>query len=658
MRSISADLLAAQKAPTGVPYVTASVDALMGAARRYDFTVLDDTAQAPSRHDACQPADGSLTRVRIGAGTINQQRIANPATGPYGTWSALVAGMGARVACSARGTRVLIVYTDAANTAIRYRESTNSGQTFSADALLVSPAAGLIKDLACAYKNTAGDFAVGWVNAANNVQLVKRTAGVVGGVATWPHAVADANGLAMTYGADYDMVLTGNEQTTSRATVWTLQYGDGGDNPVGTWGSLKIQVQGEGAQTSFGSPFLTVTDAYRMTFVEAPLYSGGTSRIFRSLKVGAFFDFGVGAYAWRTPSPMEHQHAEGMALAANQSAGTTDYIYETTLDLLQRAPRSIAPLDLTERIIAVRVEETSESMRGHLDLDNSDGGLAGPPAPIQLGNECDVRFGYYTAAGNATSRLPALYIAGWTHRRRGGRSILRLHLESGWDMLARSSQRTQLTSTADSYAAVLNRVCNRAGLELVNTGASARLTTTNPIFTIIPGEDGRTTVRRALSFLADRIRMRELGKVVVTEPLVADAVDYDFSTTHAINELDAHGEAAPVSWAMAFAGGSFGEAIDPATVEHLLAPFETVRDVSSASNAAATAVAHLRQRKLGEACGRIVCPPIVGLELYDVLQYQDPLVDAAAVVRRCMGIIWRYDRERAIYDQEITLGPR
>jgi hypothetical protein len=148
--------------------------------------------------------------------------------------------------------------------------------------------------------------------------------------------------------------------------------------------------------------------------------------------------------------------------------------------------------------------------------------------------------------------------------------------------------------------------------------------------------------------------------MIITEPLVADAADYDFTTTHAINELDAHGEAAPASWALAFAGASFGEAIDAATVEHLLAPFVPVRDVTSASNAAATATAvvHLRQRKLSEACGRIVCPPIVGLELYDVLQYSDPLVDAAAVLRRAMGIIWRYDRERAIYDQEIALGPR
>jgi hypothetical protein len=67
-------------------------------------------------------------------------------------------------------------------------------------------------------------------------------------------------------------------------------------------------------------------------------------------------------------------------------------------------------------------------------------------------------------------------------------------------------------------------------------------------------------------------------------------------------------------------------------------------------------VAHQRQRALDERAGELVCPPICGLELLDVLTISDPLVSASAQTRRVAGITWRLERPRQVYEQRIALG--
>ncbi len=63
------------------------------------------------------------------------------------------------------------------------------------------------------------------------------------------------NGVAMTYGFDYDIVLTGTEATTLKPYVWTIVYGDGNDAPLGTWGTRYAQVASEyAAEASFTNP--------------------------------------------------------------------------------------------------------------------------------------------------------------------------------------------------------------------------------------------------------------------------------------------------------------------------------------------------------------------------------------------------------------------
>jgi hypothetical protein len=51
-------------------------------------------------------------------------------------------------------------------------------------------------------------------------------------------------------------------------------------------------------------------------------------------------------------------------------------------------------------------------------------------------------------------------------------------------------------------------------------------------------------------------------------------------------------------------------------------------------------------------------PPHVGLELLDVVDLDDEHLALSGELRRVTGIRWRYDRQRALYEQEIAIGPR
>ena len=179
-----------------------------------------------------------------------------------------------------------------------------------------------------------------------------------------------------------------------------------------------------------------------------------------------------------------------------------------------------------------------------------------------------------------------------------------------------------------------------------------------PKFTIAPDTTGLDSARRALAYLADRIRMRTIAGATITEPLASAASDYTFGVAHPLREVALVAEPPGVSEAQALGAGAFGEAIDFANAGISLGARDEQRDLTSATGAtaAATAVAHLRQRALDVRAGSIVVPPNCGQELLDVVDFTDALISASAVKRRVTEIRWRFDRRRGVYEQTILLG--
>lgn len=654
MRTLSADLLAAQRSASAEPRVSVVVENSIGGARRLDFTQLDATSQPIAKHDAAVAGDGSLTRVRIEAGAVKQQRVADPSAGPWTSWATLVSGVAAQVACAARGARVAVVYCDAAGAGVKLRESTDNGASFGAEQA-VATAAATVVDLAAAYKNSAGDLAIGWATATS-VNLVRRISGAFGSVATTSPAVSSFSGVALAYGADWDFALTGVEAATLKPSLWTAAYGDGNDVAAGTWSSLAPQQQAESdAQVTYRAPSLVYTDAYRIDFVEADVFAGGSTRVWRTMLHNAL-TFVAGAFTFRSPAPVNYGGIEGLALAAD--AGGAGYVYECAPDAVYRASQSQVLATVTADVRAAEVEELPFATRGFLELDNSGVAYAGPPAPIAVGNLVAVSWGYRTASGVQTSRMADLWVAATEYRRTGGVSVLRLYVEGGWEMLRRSRQRAQVVHTSDTYFTVLLRLFSRAGLLLTSSSGSNRLSTVTPKFTVHPDTSALESVRRALAFVADRVRMRPSASGSITEPLATAASDYTYGTAHPLRSVGLRGEPPAVSEVQSFGAGVFGEALDFANAAAWLGTRALQRDATSGSAAAAgtTAAAQLRQRALDTPAGRIVVPPNCGQEVLDVVDFSDPLIAPSPVRRRVAGISWLFDREHGRFEQRIALG--
>ncbi len=251
-----------------------------------------------------------------------------------------------------------------------------------------------------------------------------------------------------------------------------------------------------------------------------------------------------------------------------------------------------------------------------------------------------------------------LWIAGYEYRRSGGRSILRLRVEGAWEALRRNEQRAQVVHTSDTYLTILIRAFSRAGFQLTASSVSSRASSVTPKFTVSTGTSGFEAVRQALAFLADRIRLRPLAAAQITEPLTSASSDYTFGVAHPLFDVRLLTAPPPISEAQAFGAGAFGEAIDYANAGAGIGGRHQQRDLSSSTGAtaAATAVAHLRQRALNATAGRIIVSPHCGLEILDVIDFTDATISPTAIKRRVAAIHWQFDRENATYRQVIELG--
>ena len=77
MRSISAELDAAQRSASRDPEIAAVIRNDVECVRRLDFTTVNDTVNAVGNHDCAVTDDGTFHRVRMDAGTVKYQRIAD-----------------------------------------------------------------------------------------------------------------------------------------------------------------------------------------------------------------------------------------------------------------------------------------------------------------------------------------------------------------------------------------------------------------------------------------------------------------------------------------------------------------------------------------------------------------------------------------------------
>jgi len=240
MRTLSATLLAAQKAAVRRPYVEAKFDDFWGDRPRLRFTRYYTGAEVEGPSAVVVAADGSLNRARIdpSTNTLYTSRVSSPGSGStYSSWTSHASvGAASYCALAARGSQLGLFWVDPDTLGIHYEWSFDNGATWGGTALLATAGAAA-KHLAAAF-NSVGDITVFWSEGAVVYRSRAQSGAGWGARTVWTLSVASITGLACEQQGDWGVVLCGTEVTTTHPKAWSCIYGDGLDQAANTWSSL------------------------------------------------------------------------------------------------------------------------------------------------------------------------------------------------------------------------------------------------------------------------------------------------------------------------------------------------------------------------------------------------------------------------------------
>jgi hypothetical protein len=665
MRELTTTLLAAQKSATATPYVKLAVTNRIAGAVRYDWERLYTGGEDEYFHDLTIPGDGSLIRVRITPPSDSQklyrQRVASPGPGSdFSQWTYTGQYNAVAVAAASLGTEVSIFWIKT-NREIRRLKSTDNGVNWGSAELIDYTPTTSMGGMAAAYKPN-GDLAIFY--ADQSTLYVKRNiSGEWQSTAGWDKSTGDITGVDCVYNGDWNLLLTGQD-SAGNYRLWSLIYGDGGDVPAGEWPDLiEIASAPAGEDFEFRQPFLDKTDTYRCFFIEKFTGDKAYSRPYQSHTV-AETEFIDGL--WREPVPFNLTSEYGLAIAHHE-----DYAWLTTPDGVWMAASALMSLELTADIISVKAENALNSGRLTVELRNDDGRYAAPGEGdlevLDIGGQVEISPGYLTAAGNEYSDGPVFQMEGYEHTSSGGKADLVLRAEDGWQALgnwkARYQFRWNKTSDELNVKEMIEIILGRVGIRLEVITESETITGFYPDITINAGSEGRSTIRKLLSYVPDVIFI-EGHKAYLVNPLPSDTAVYDYGTDHVIlagrygcraqgiNSVQVEGYDTG-SQEMVLAGSFDWDEIArsyerPEQIED--------RNIGSVTEAGERGQAVLRGAGIDAEDGQIIVPTNCGQQLTDVIEVTDSRAGLAAAKKRITGITMDYRPQQGEYSQRLRLG--
>jgi len=210
---------------------------------------------------------------------------------------------------------------------------------------------------------------------------------------------------------------------------------------------------------------------------------------------------------------------------------------------------------------------------------------------------------------------------------------------------------------------ILYQLLARAGIKLTNTPAKPQSSAINnfyPDFTVNPGTQGDSAIRRLLSFVPDKLVFR--GQEAFTKnPLASEESCYSYGTDHAIFN-GKYTDAVTVSRARAIGRDAsdnriLEEAQDWDLLGLAIDQLEQDYDpnLQTAARAQERADAILRQMSLRAERGNLVIPTNVGQELLDIVEVTDERCGISEENYRILAIQTDYDRRQGIYTQRLAL---
>ncbi len=178
-----------------------------------------------------------------------------------------------------------------------------------------------------------------------------------------------------------------------------------------------------------------------------------------------------------------------------------------------------------------------------------------------------------------------------------------------------------------------------------------------PDFTIHPGDNGRSTISRLLSFIPD-ILFLEGNTAYLINPLDTDPSIYSYGSGHDILE----GRYRTGGWKhnrLRIEGpGILTESFAWDEIKKQGDILELIEDLNLTTTARAEdrGDAILRKTEIEHLSGFIRVPVNCGQQLYDVIEITDPGVGLTAAKKRVLGIALSYLPKKAEYEQKLILG--
>ncbi|MEK7216293.1 MAG: hypothetical protein AAB289_11915, partial [Chloroflexota bacterium] len=532
MRALNPDLITAQRVPGAPPYLRVEASDRSGSVQRLHFTRYYTGAEDDEPHDvAYGPTNKALTRIKVDTATHHlwTETISGVATNsPFGSsWvdrEAVQAGTDVTI-CSNAANQLVLCYVHTDDVTIKSRASTDGGFSWAA-AVNVVVAASAVTHLSITHNGTEYTL---FYSTASQVHRIKRTAGVWGAATAWTNTAATITGVAAHWWLDHQLVVTGTD-AAGDAYLWHLVLGDGFTLAVDTWGSLNvIERASSGSTLTFNRPYLERPDVLRLSFHEN--YSGSVAYA-RNATARQPLQAGFGSFFWSEPAPFEAVSNHGWALATDT---TNKLVWLTNPFGVWAAPYDVAAVDLTQSVDRLTIDQSPAdgSLRLILVDPTATRGPdpTWPPSPLTLGAQLAVSPGYLTPTGPKTASGMAFWIESFSsHIDQGGRLTSVIDAIDGWGLLARWTARRQFqwAAGAANVGNIIAEILARAGMSLLSSATSPAFVNLYPAFTIQPGEDGRSAIRRLLQMVED-VLFLEGETAWASFPQASDPSTYTFA---------------------------------------------------------------------------------------------------------------------------------
>jgi hypothetical protein len=664
MRTLTATLLAAQKAETRKPYikVEARNDPLGVVNLVWERLYTGTETDGP--HGATITADGSLVRIRVSSAAQSKrvywQRVTNP--GPlsdYTAWTYLNIYNVANAAACSLGATVSLFWVKTDGTTY-HMVSTDNGATWGTPEVIGYAPTGAVGGMAADYRPN-GDLFL-FFAGATELYLIKRLSGAWQSRVTWNLTTGTLSGAAVVYDSDWKLLVSGQD-SSNNYRLWSLIYGDGVEVTAGTWGALlPVMTAPSDSGYEFGPVFMDKPDVLRFFCNEK--YTGDEAYN-RPLRANAIPSTVYLANLWAEPKPFNYLNINGLALTHSAT-----YAWLCCPSGIWRAPLAAVTLDLSNDLLGLKYSTAVESGQALVELQNSAGQYAAPGAGAlaTLYNGCrlDISLGYRTSS-NEISAGPSFNLQGYEYKSAAGKASVLLYASDGWEDLsgwkARYPLRWNVSSDELSVKGILSFVLARAGLKLTVVSESTLISTFFPDFTIQAGDSGAAVVGKLLSFVADKLFI-EGGLAYLVNPLAADASVYSYGSTHPILEGNYRQDSAGVNRVQA-------SGWDPVNLVTITTDSFTWTDIETGPerlqslediNLETDALAHgrgetlLRKAVMAATSGGIRAATNCGLQLLDIIAITDSRAGLAAVKKRVIGFTTSYLPEKGAYTQNIQLG--